>query len=239
MKGMILSDFVVAKSYLLQQSVLGLIVALLVTFGMGNLSGFIPIFVCTGSLSIVFTLAALDESNSWERYRLTLPLHRSQIIKGRYLSALFFSLAFILVGLIVFFIVAFFIQSFGSSLPLKESLIQEAHDLSFPTLLAIPLITFFISLFCAALMFPLTARFGATKAIRFIPLVTIMIAVAALFVLDNAQLPFITTLSEAITQGLNTPQGTALIALIALAVTLAIYALSALLATKLYARREF
>jgi len=77
MKTMIVSDFAALRSALLQLVGICLVVSLFMSYVMGAvgtsaaIGAMIP-FMC------LFSLAALDEQNGWERFRLTLPITRRQ-----------------------------------------------------------------------------------------------------------------------------------------------------------------
>ena len=85
MKTMIVSDFAALRSALLQLVGICLVVSLFMSYVMGAvgtsaaIGAMIP-FMC------LFSLAALDEQNGWERFRLTLPITRRQVVFGRYAS---------------------------------------------------------------------------------------------------------------------------------------------------------
>ena len=100
MKTMIVSDFAALRSALLQLVGICLVVSLFMSYVMGAvgtsaaIGAMIP-FMC------LFSLAALDEQNGWERFRLTLPITRRQVVFGRYASLALLTVAAALFGLLL------------------------------------------------------------------------------------------------------------------------------------------
>ena len=85
MKAMIVSDFAVLRSVLLQLLGICLVVALFMGYVMGAVDTAAAIAAMVPFTGL-FSLAAYDEQNNWERFRLTLPLTRRQVVFGRYAS---------------------------------------------------------------------------------------------------------------------------------------------------------
>ena len=85
MKAMIVSDFAVLRSALLQLLGICAIIALFMGYAMGAVDTAAAIAAMVPFMGL-FSLAAYDEQNNWERFRLTLPLTRRQVVFGRYAS---------------------------------------------------------------------------------------------------------------------------------------------------------
>ena len=85
MKAMIVSDFAVLRSALLQLLGICAIIALFMGYVMGAVGTAAAIAAMVPFMGL-FSLAAYDEQNNWERFRLTLPLTRRQVVFGRYAS---------------------------------------------------------------------------------------------------------------------------------------------------------
>lgn len=85
MKAMIVSDFAVLRSALLQLLGICLVIALFMGYVMGAV-GTAAAIAAMIPFTGLFSLAAYDEQNNWERFRLTLPLTRRQVVFGRYAS---------------------------------------------------------------------------------------------------------------------------------------------------------
>ncbi|MEI3548858.1 MAG: ABC-2 transporter permease [Adlercreutzia sp.] len=86
MKAMIVSDFAVLRSAILQLLGICAIIALFMGYAMGTLVGGAAAIAAMPPFMLLFSLAATDEQNNWERFRLTLPLTRRQVVFGRYAS---------------------------------------------------------------------------------------------------------------------------------------------------------
>ncbi len=86
MKAMIVSDFAVLRSALLQLVGICVVIALFMGYAMGTLVGGAAAIAAMPPFMLLFSLAATDEQNGWERFRLTLPLTRRQVVFGRYAS---------------------------------------------------------------------------------------------------------------------------------------------------------
>ena len=78
MKAMIVSDFAVLRSAILQLLGICAIIALFMGYAMGTLVGGAAAIAAMPPFMLLFSLAATDEQNGWERFRLTLPLTRRQ-----------------------------------------------------------------------------------------------------------------------------------------------------------------
>ena len=85
MKAIIVSDFAVLRSALLQLLGICLVIALFMGYVMGAVDTAAAIAAMIPFTGL-FSLAAYDEQNNWERFRLTLPLTRRQVVFGRYAS---------------------------------------------------------------------------------------------------------------------------------------------------------
>ena len=81
MKAMIVSDFAVLRSALLQLLGICLVIALFMGYVMGAVGTAAAIAAMVPFMGL-FSLAAYDEQNNWERFRLTLPLTRRQVVFG-------------------------------------------------------------------------------------------------------------------------------------------------------------
>ena len=86
MKAMIVSDFAVLRSALLQLVGICVVIALFMGYAMGTLVGRRCRHCRHGPPFMLSVLAwpPTDELNGWERFRLTLPLTRRQVVFGRY-----------------------------------------------------------------------------------------------------------------------------------------------------------
>ena len=86
MKAMIMSDLLIAKKYLLQQLGVSIAVGIFITVMIGNLYVAAPMVGVMIPFSLTITILALDERANWQQFRLALPMSRSNVIAGRYVS---------------------------------------------------------------------------------------------------------------------------------------------------------
>ena len=98
MKTMTLSDLIIMRNYLAQQSVVGLALGILLAFVMENPYIVSPLITVGGTCAI--TVLALDERNGWERYRLAMPISRANVVYGRYASLAIAVAVGLVVGLV-------------------------------------------------------------------------------------------------------------------------------------------
>ena len=111
MKTMILSDLIVMRRNLIQLFLTCLIITIVISLAMNNTLAVVG--GCFGAmipLLYLFSIAAYDEMNEWQTYRLTLPTTRKDIMIGRYASLLFVALVSALAGIIVSYITGFIIE---------------------------------------------------------------------------------------------------------------------------------
>ncbi len=183
----------------------------------------------------LFSIGAIDELNGWERFRMSLPISRRNVVLGRYASAAIVSILSLAVGIAIGAI----ITAAAGALPLPD---EAAAALSWDNnpidaIIGASAAGVGIIMVTMSVTLPLIMRYGMTKAVRIIP-----IAFLLLFCLGLG----------AISQGLFGAEGlegvvefilggnasAPAIAAAALAIVAAIYALSAAVAVKMYAKRE-
>lgn len=234
MKAMIVSDFAVLRSAILQLLGICAIIALFMGYAMGTLVGGAAAIAAMPPFMLLFSLAATDEQNGWERFRLTLPLTRRQVVFGRYAS-----LALVAIGTIVFALaLSFLLLGVISCMPagtLPEGLTPAENP---PAALvgsvvgAVGVITLGM-----AVTLPLVFRFGMTRATRFVPVV-VVIAIACGIGFFDAGVQFTGVLADLV-QWLDTGSNYLFLAAALVAVVALIYVASAFVAAKLYEKREF
>ncbi|MEC4176755.1 ABC-2 transporter permease [Adlercreutzia sp. R21] len=236
MKTMIVADFCTLRNALLQLMAICVVIALFMGYAMGTLIGMAAAIAAMPPFMLLFSLAATDEQNSWERFRLTLPLTRRQVVFGRYAS-----LGLIAIGTIVFALALSFlllgIISFVPSGILPEGLTPAENP---PAALvgsvvgAVGVITLGM-----AIALPLVFRFGMTRATRFVPVI-VVIALAAGIGFFDANISFTSGgFFSNLMLWLDTGNNYLFLAAALVAVVALVYGASALIATKLYEKREF
>lgn len=236
MKAMIVTDFCTLRNALLQLVGICVIIALFMGYAMGTLIGAAAAIAAMPPFMLLFSLAATDEQNGWERFRLTLPLTRRQVVFGRYAS-----LGIIAIGTIVFALALSFLLlgviSFVPAGLLPEGLTPADNP---PAALvgsvvgAVGVITLGM-----AIALPLVFRFGMTRATRFVPVI-VVIAVAAGIGFFDANISFTSGgFFSDLVLWLDTGNNYLFLAAALVAGVALVYVASAFIAAKLYESREF
>ena len=233
MKTMLMFDLLTAKKIAMSQMVLGVVVSLVIAVSTQTPMTIMPIMALMLAYSVGFTLVAYDERNDWERFRLTLPLSRADIIRGRYGTFVIMTL----VGLVVGALLTAIVYGLAQAMPDAPILSALSEPLGWQVLLAMAVASVAGSLMLWLIALPLVARFGMTKAVRFIPLAFIIFLPIGTVLAQKAGPPpaFVVDL---VTWAV-TSEGTIVLALAVLAFVAVLSALSCLLSVKLYEKREF
>ncbi len=233
MKTMLMFDLLTAKKIAMSQMVLGVAVSLVIAVSTQTPITIMPIMALMLAYSVGFTLVAYDERNDWERFRLTLPLSRADVIRGRYGTFVIMTLAGLLAGALLTAIV----YALAQIMPDAPVLSVLSEPLGWQVMLAMAVASVAFSLVLWLIALPLVARFGMTKAVRFIPLAFIILLPIGTVLAQKAGPPpvFITDLAA----WAATSEGTIALALAVLAFVAVLTALSCLLSVKLYEKREF
>ncbi|MEC4273128.1 ABC-2 transporter permease [Adlercreutzia sp. R25] len=239
MKTMMLSDLLVARSMLLQMLSICVFVGLVMCYAMDTTVGGIAAVAAMVPFMYLFTIAGMDEQNGWERFRLTLPVSRRQVVLGRYASVLLVVLATTVVAILLGLAVAAVASAIAGGQP-DAPLAGLALDANPPAAIAASaLAAALVILMGASVALPLIARFGMTKATRFAPLVVVLVLAVGvgLFGESIPALDLVTNLNTWLADG----SWGAVAALVAgvVAGALAVYAASAFVAVKLYEQRAF
>lgn len=166
MKGLIIKDLLSLRKSM------KMIAAMLVFYGVFAFIGHDISFV-TGMSTLLFTMLtittlAYDEASKWDRYALSLPVTRKQLVGSKYLLTLLLALAGALISF--FFLLA---SSFlGGELILTEAL-------------ATVYLLMAASLFFTSILLPLTYQFGVEKS-RIFMLAIFGLPALAVYFLHNA-----------------------------------------------------
>ena len=233
MKTMLMFDLLTGKKYLLSQLVTGMIVAVLIGTFMGNVYTALVLLTVLIPFTLVFTIISLDERNNWQSLRLTLPLSRTDIVLGRYASALLFTIC----GLVLGFVGVGIVFALSLVLPEVVSFEDMMGDFGWQPLVLVSVGGLGMMLIMLSIILPMTTRFGMTKAVRYVPLLFLLfiplgyVADLTGFASQQFVLDFV--------NWVKSPEGSLqLTALVAVA-TCAIYAVSGAISLKLYEHREF
>lgn len=235
MKTMIVSDFAALRSMLVQLPILFVAIEVVLAWAMEDITVAAAALVSMMPFTAMFTLLAYDEAHDWQRFRLTLPLTRRQVVFGRYATIALLGALAVVAALLL----ALVVLAVCSALPtgtVGERLTLAGSSL--PMLAGAFAGSLSVILLACAVALPLTFRFGLTKATRIAPTVFVLALVLALFVmgsgLDNATLPQfpLDFMSWA-----NQDQNFLFLLLGAIVAANVVYWASAFLAAKLYERR--
>lgn len=233
MKTMVMFDLLTAWGFMKQQVIVSIVVALVFAGATDMPLGLIPCLALMFAYSVGFTLAAYDERNDWEKLRLTLPLSRADIVRGRYATFALATLAGIALGCALT-AVLWALAQVAPTIPVVSSL---AAGVSWQIVVAMVAVSFVGALVLWLVALPLIARFGMTKAVRFLPLAFVAVLPIATVLMQQAGPPpaFVADFVAWVV----TPAGTVVASLAAVAVMAALFALSGALAVRLYEKREF
>lgn len=235
MKTMMVSDFCAMKSALAQMAGILAAAGIVMAWAMDTAVGAAAAVGAMAPFMYLFSVGALDEQNGWERFRLTLPLTRRQVVFGRYGSTAVVAVAAAVVGLLVGLLVTAVADAVGNEGGLLTGLSSVQNPLE--ALVCSVVLTLTVFLVGAAVALPLMARFGMTKATRFVPLVVVLAMVLGIAALDTPLSSGVLAEWGAWVTG-DVWHGALLVggALLAAAV---LYGASALIAARLYEQREF
>ena len=172
---------------------------------------------------VVVTLSAYDDVSGWAAFRLALPLSRRDVVLGRYATVAVTCLASAVFGIALSALVG----------PIEEAVLPAVTGETLATgwnlsdALALALVGISLSLAYMAVILPIYLTFGTTKGTRLL-VVFLIIAPAALI---GASGGIISSIPEQFTTGT--------IVLTALpAIALVLFAISAAISMRLYARRD-
>ena len=175
MKAMIVSDFAVLRSALLQLLGICAIIALFMGYVMGAVGTAAAIAAMVPFMGL-FSLAAYDEQNNWERFRLTLPLTRRQVVFGRYASIALLTVGFLALALAL----GLGIAALAGLLPaqwLPESLSPAENTPEMIVGSTIGGVS--VVAIAMAVAMPVITRFGMTKAARIVPVIVVLVVAFA------------------------------------------------------------
>lgn len=235
MKTMIISDLAILRPMLPQWAAISVFVGIALGWGMDSVAAAAAAVTGMVPFMLMFTLAATDEQNGWDRFRLALPLTRRQVVFGRYVSlglAIFATMAFVLLLSAVYLAVA---SAFPDGV-LPEGLAPENNSLSI-SLFGV-LIAAFVIVLALGITLPFVMRFGMTQATRIVPIVVV---IALAFGVSFAS-PYFAQASgaiESLAHWLDTGLGYVVASIALAAVATILFVISASVTAKLYEKREF
>lgn len=247
MNTMIRSDFLLMRGTLGQLALISAGIAIIMAVATHSITGAVAIIAVMIPYTFIFNLAAYDEQNNWERFRLTLPLSRRQIVFGRYASLFLLILIACAFSFVLCEAVTHGMRLFAGVTDAANdaSIWEEASTFAYgfevpprAVVVAALMATAAITFTGCAVVLPLIARFGLTKAVRFVPFaIVIVLAVGIGFVGDSAGADLEAFFGQFFVGDSLAPL--LLLAGGALLVALVLYIVSAFIAAALYKNRAF
>lgn len=235
MKAMMVSDFCVMKNALLQMVGILAAVGVVMAWAMDTVVGAAAAVGAMVPFMYLFSVGSLDEQNGWERFRLTLPLTRRQVIFGRYGSTAAVAVAAAVGGLLMGTLITLVVGALGGEEGWASGLSAAQNPPE--ALLTSTLLTLAVFLLGAAVALPLMARFGMTKATRFVPLVVVLAMALGVAALETPLSSGVLAEWSAWVMG-DALHGALLVG-DALLAAVVLYVVSAFVAARLYEQREF
>lgn len=238
MKTMLISDLLVARNMLLQMAGICALVGVVMCYVMETTIGGICAITAMAPFMYLFSISSLDEQDGWERFRLTLPLNRRQVIFGRYASVFVVNIGFALFAIVLGLAIAAVSGLLANWQPDSQFSWLSFDSAPPAALLSAVVMVSFVILIGSAVALPLVARFGMTKATRFAPLVVVLILAFGLGFIGSSEtsFDFINTIEFWMETG-NTANLALLLAGL-FVFCLVLYTISAFIAAKLYEKRE-
>ena len=240
MKRAFLIEMTIFRDYARQLVGLGLLVSLCIGLGMQTPIAMPATLTCMFFMMSAMGLAAYDQLNHWELFRLTLPLSRRDVVLGRYAAIATFGLT----GMVVGFAGALLCMGVASVVGLPGE-VGEAFAFD-PDMLGVMAVatcfTLLIGAVVASVGTPLYFRLGQTRATQILPTVIALLFVVPVATLGNSGMldggiPGMELVSAAL-EALETPAGMATGCVVLAALSVAALAISAAVSLKLYERRE-
>lgn len=240
MKRAYLIEMTVFRDYARQLVGLGLLVSLCIGLGMQTPLAMPATLTCMFFMMSAMGLAAYDQLNHWELFRLTLPLSRRDVVLGRYAAIVTFGLLGMAVGLVGALISIGAVDALGIGGEVGEAFALDA-DLLGP-MAFVTSFTLLIGSVVASVVTPLYFRLGQTRATQILPTVIVLLFVVPVVILGNSGMldggiPGMELVSAAL-EALETPAGMACGVTACVAFSAVVLAISAAVSLKLYERRE-
>ena len=240
MKRAFFLEMTIFRDYARQLVGLGLFVSLCIGLGMQTPLAMPAILTCMFFMMSAMGLAAYDQLNHWELFRLTLPLSRRDVVLGRYAAIVTFGLLGMVVGLVAALAATAVVSAVGLPGEVGEAFAFDPSMLS--VMAVVTCFTLLIGSVVASVVTPLYFRLGQTRATQILPTVIVLLFVVPVVVLGNSGMldggiPGMELVSAAL-EALDTPAGMAVGCAVLVALSAVALAISAAVSLKLYERRE-
>lgn len=237
MKAMIFSDLITMRRSLVQLFAIMAAVVVILALSTETLA---PVSACAAAMipmMFVFSVAAYDEMNKWEGFRLTMPISRKSVVAGRYACTLLVVVASLAAGVIFSFaitgVAALFADGMGQNALLSSLLLEDNPP---EMIVCSGAMGSVVVLIVASVVTPVFMRFGMTLASRILPLV-IVLSPMVLFWLFGENGPFSGVVPEGVRWLLDDSGFAVLVGALGV-VALVLFGLSMLLSMRLYRTRE-
>lgn len=240
MKRAFLLEMTIFRDYARQLVGLGLLVSLCIGLGMQTPLAMPATLTCMFFMMSAMGLAAYDQLNHWELFRLTLPLSRRDVVLGRYAAIVAFGLLGMVVGLVAALAATGVVSAVGLPGEVGEAFAFDPGMLG--VMAVVTCFTLLIGAVVASVVTPLYFRLGQTRATQILPTVIVLLFVVPVVILGNSGMldggiPGMELVSAAL-EALDTPAGMAVGCVAFVALSAAALAISAAVSLKLYEKRE-
>lgn len=232
MKTALFTEFSVAKALLVQMAGTFLLCGLMIAYFCESLYALTACIAAMMPFMMLFILSAYDAQNGWERFRACLPTSRAALVTSRYVLVCAATAGACLAGCLLAFAIGAAAPNLAFLGELGASLAENAAH---PELIvASSILGACLIMLIVCIMMPLILRFGMSTAMRIAPMIMVMLIPAGSALMPQfADQPLF--LQHAITWAqANIAPSLAL----AVAATLALYAISCAVAIFLYRNKE-
>lgn len=243
MRAMILTDLITVKDSLVQCAIVYTVVGLVLACSMRSVVACVACIGTMGAIMSWLMLASYDEMNSWQKFRASFPISRKEMMLGRYASILVIALGSVLLALAVGYL-AMFLSGLELLAPLfavfGDGVVESLGPANNPMgiVFGSSLLGVMVVILGVAFTQPFVAKLGMTKALRFGPVVVVVLLAVSVGASDS----LMASLPIASLMGLfsdNPDQAFIEVTLVAFLVAMAVYVVSAFVAAKMYEQREF
>lgn len=229
MKAMIFSDLITSKNSFATLIGITIFVSAFIAICTETLATAVACTATMVPFMYLFSIAAYDEQNGWERFRLTLPISRKQVAYGRYASMLIVMICSLVVAVAEGLVIGAIAEALPAGSVAGGLTLAEFEA---PLIIEIALATQLVILLAATFTLPLIMRFGMTKGSRIVPVVLVIaLSACAAFFSNNIDTLTLRSFMENV-------NAQVLILAVTTVVALVLYGLSALLSARLYETRE-
>ncbi len=240
MKSAYLIEMTIFRDYARQLIALGILVSACIGLGMQTPLAMPATLTCMFFMMSAMGLAAYDQLNHWELFRLTLPLSRKDIVLGRYAAIVTFGLIGMVVGVVVALVIMTVVATIGLPGEVGEAFAWEAD---MPGVMSVvTCFTLLIGAVVSSVVTPIYFRLGQTRATQILPTIIVLLFVIPVVILGNSGMldggiPGMELLSGAL-EALDTPMGMVVGCVILVALSAVALCISAAISLKLYEKRE-